>query len=254
MSEVIEHRVLCAARFLDHATGRVITRPLQLSADGTRFIRNRSNMYVIMSAPALGSVPIRSTIRDPLGRYLPRTFTLPLPRDPDPTHSGQPGSLFRPVDVNMYCASTASGSPNWSIIRASVSWNNLSVNTEGPACGALLRVVSNSDGELLASSVSDERGEALVVIPGVPITTFSEGGDSDGDNEGTDNDSEGSSTGPVMAFEIAARLEVIFDPNASWPVDPDQLETDRESLLRKTQNVVLRTGRMDKVTITLEIT
>jgi hypothetical protein len=38
--------------------------------------------------------------------------------------------------------------------------------------GVVLRVVASADQRQLAVGVSDDRGEALVAVPGVPITTW----------------------------------------------------------------------------------
>ena len=257
MVELVEKRVLGALRFRDRATGRVLTRPMILSAAGATFVQNRSHYYVITGAPGLaahteafdsaptapplGDVRVTVEVHDPLHRYLPRLAAVQLPRDPDPAHAGAADSLFRPADVDLYVASTAPVLANWSTIRASVSRND---STAGfiPVRGCLLRVVRASDDEILASGISDERGEALVIVPGVPITQFAD------DDGGTDTDD-----GPVIVSELPVRLEASFDPSVEWPVNPDVLETSHSAAIRATEDLTLKTGRMERVSIALTL-
>ncbi|MCP4690392.1 MAG: hypothetical protein GY859_20225, partial [Desulfobacterales bacterium] len=95
----VDQRALGAVRPMDPATGSAVTRPLNVRAEGARFIRNRSGLYVIRSAPGfreytktfrLGdatpapAAELEITISDPMGHYLPRRVAIQLPRDPDP--------------------------------------------------------------------------------------------------------------------------------------------------------------------------
>jgi hypothetical protein len=210
--------VLGAVRFLDAVTGLRILDPLVVSAPGVRWLRNRLGYYVIADAPGLaratesfgeqpadvpvGSVPIALTVRDPGGRYLPRRGTLRLPRDPDPSRADEPESLFRPVDVRLFPAPAAGTAPGWALIRATV----FAGQTDRGLPGALVRVLRQRDGRHLASGLSDRRGEALVAVPGIPVTTWEEG------------------EGPVLATQVEVTLKAHFDPNAADPPDPDDLE------------------------------
>ena len=98
------------------------------------------------------------------------------------------------------------------------------------------RILSRAEEESRALAESyREREEAAV--HGVP------------DHRDGDDDED-----PVLAFEIPAKLQVIFDPEASWPVDPDHLEAEEETLLRDTVDVLLRTGRTENISIRLELT
>ena len=71
-----------------------------------------------------------------------------------------------------------------------------------------------------------DRGEALVVIRGIPVTTWETG------------------PGAVLATEIAATLEAVFDPAAPELPDPDDLEARRATLNRATTPVMLAAGRV----------
>ena len=89
----------------------------------------------------------------------------------------------------------------------------------------MIRVIRVSDDSRIAAGLSDGRGEALVAVPGIPVTTW------------------GEDAGPVLTTEVEARLEVVFDP-ASGPVpDPDDLEARRNELRLKSSTVMLASGR-----------
>jgi len=257
--EVIDRRVLGALRFVDRATGTILKRPIDISADNVVFIRNRSNHYVfakvpglenhthafekppeqLPDSPPLNSVAVTVQAEDPLNHYLPRLVNALLPRDPNPDNAADSDSLFQPQNVNLYVAANAPVRANWSTIRASTTHNN------DPVRGALLRVVRLADNEVLASGVSDECGEALVIIPGVPITQFAD------ENNNDDHGGPGHDDQPVIVTELPVRLEVSFDSSAQWPINPDSLEENHATSIRATQDLALRTGRMERATIEL---
>jgi len=260
--ERTESRVLGALRCVDASTGAAIDTPLQVLVPGARMRRNRSGLYVIVQAdslaahegafdappalPATGSLSFTASIADPSGRYLPRLATFALPRDPLPANAAQAGSLFRAIQVPMYPAGVAPLGANWSVLRVSVR-----DSTSGDALGgALLRV--RSGGQVLARGLSDWRGEALVPVPGVPATTWSE------------------DPGAVVVSEIAAQLEVAFDaltgtrvsaaqvqagqvPDTLPRVDPQDLETRFALLPNATQALQLAFGRSQSVPFTLAL-
>ena len=176
-----------------------------------RWIRNRSNLYIVAAAPEpLG--PVAATVNDASGRYLARSFSFRLPRDPAPANAAKPESLFQPIDVAMYPSPAAPQIAGWAVLRASVSDDQSSAPIEG----ALLRVVRPAqdpkDDQVLARGLSDARGEAFVPIPGIPFMTWS-----------TDEKA-------VLADSVDLRIEAYADPAAAPPVDPDTLEKDRATL------------------------
>ena len=202
-----ESRVLGALRCVDAATGATIDSPLDvrsLDAAPARLLRNRSGLYVVRDGaalaahaesflappaqPAIGSLRLRLAISDPTGAYLPRTLSLPLPRDPAAGPLLGPDSLFLPMTVPLYPAPGAATGANWSLLRLS-----LRAQDNGDALGgALLRVRRN--GVVIARGLSDWRGEALVAVVGVPVTTFS-------DDENA-----------VVVSAIEVSLDAVFDP------------------------------------------
>ena len=262
MPESIDRRVLGALRCVDRATGSVLTRPFSVSAGNATFIRNRSNLYVIKTAsglethtetfaqapsiPSPGSVSVMVRVDDPLNKYLPRTIGINLPRDPNSDNTENDNSLFNPVNVDLYVASNAELMANWSTVRVSVLRGDSSQNLV-PVRGRLLRIVRTSDDEVLSSGLSDDRGEALIIVPGVPITQFADdednGNQGDGQGEG---DEQAGEEPPVIVSELSVRLEVSFDSNQGWPVNPDVLETNHVANLVATETLSLRTRENGK--------
>lgn len=233
-AELLDRRILAGVRFVDAVTGLPVPRTLRVVAPGVRWIRNRSGDYVVAAAPGLeahtaaftappalppvGSVVVMLTVEDPAGAYLPRRASLALPRDPDPAAGDQPGSLFRPVEIPVFPAPAAPVAASWAVVRVTV----LGDDPEARLPRAMLRVVRQSDGVVLNRGLADGRGEALIAVAGIPVTTFS-----------TDE-------GPVLATEIAARVEVIASPTPGEPSDPDLLDTQP---VLKSAPVQLASGR-----------
>lgn len=256
--ERVEQRVLGALRLIDRVTQAPLTRPLRLSSSTASLVRNGRGYYVVTSAvgleahsrsflqppaaPALESQTHTFEITDSLGRYLPRLLTLRLPRDPNPANSANANSLFRPVDVAMYAASTAPLLHNWSTLRVSVAL----AADHSPVRGALLQVLDAADDALLASGISDEQGEALVIIPGVPVTKFADEEDGPGHGGGG-----GHEPPPVVVNTLPVRLELSLGATTPWPVNPDLLEQNHTANRRMSMDLTLSTGRMERVVINL---
>ena len=249
----VEQRVLGALRCMDATTLAPLTLPVAVAGAGASFIRNRSGLYVIRewtalaahaiafeappAVPAVGEAPpLDLTLTESSGHYLPRRVRLALPRDSDPANAAAAGSLFRAIDVAMYPSPAAPVATNWTVLRVTAT-----ETASGDALGgALLRVTAN--GTVLARGLTDSRGEALVPVPGVPVTTWSDDPDA------------------VIVSEISATLEAIFDPaagrrtpaatvRAGGPpvepplVDPDAIESARAGLPQTTRQLMLAAGR-----------
>jgi hypothetical protein len=218
MPELADRRVLGAVRFLDATTLAKVTSGLRVESEQAVLRPNISGLWVIWDAdglhahtsafeqppasPAAGSILIRLTVADRDFRYLARGAGLRLPRDASLANADAPTSLFRPMDVPLYPAATAPVSPGWALIRARVK-NAVSGQ---PLAGALIRVLAASDQRVLARGMSDPRGEALVTVPGIPITTFSV------------------ANGPPLTTEVDVRVQAIFDPAGTAIPDPDAIE------------------------------
>lgn len=256
--EHVEWRVLGALRFVDATTGVPIERGLRVDAPGATLVRNRSGLYVIRhwdalaaheseflappATPAPGSQTLSLSVTDPAGDYLPVAAQIRLPRASDPAQADAADSLFQPAVIPLYPAASAPVGANWAILRVS-----LTETASGDALGgALLRVQFN--GTVLARGLTDWRGEALVPVVGVPVTTFSEDANA------------------VVVSEINVSLQAAFDsasgtrtpvaqvragrsPAALPLVDPSALESAFNALphtqlmlsiaARRSQSVVL---------------
>jgi hypothetical protein len=227
--ETLDRRVLAALRFRDAVTGATVAGPLDVRAPGVRWIRNRRGWWVVALAPGLeahttafqappaappvGSVALTVRVADPAGRYLPRVAALALPRDPDPAKAAKPESLFQPLEVDLFPSPAAPVSPNWAVLRVSAA----------DAPGALVRVVRKAAPDtVLGRGMTDARGEGLVAVAGIPVTTWEEG------------------QGSVLATEVEARVDLFWQAGAG-PPDPDAL--GRMKKATKTATVKLASGR-----------
>jgi len=260
--ERFEHRVLCALRLVDGATGAPLDLPMLVTAPGARILRNMSGLYVIRewaplaahsaefsappATPPVGQEALTIAIRDPIGRYLSRSVAIGLPRDPLAANAANEASLFRAIDVPMYPSSVAPVSGNWAAVRVT-----LTANPGGDALGgALVRVVSG--GNVIARGLTDWRGEALVPVVGIPVTTWS-----------TEPDA-------VVVSEISASVQAAFDaqsgtrvsaaqlaagsaPATATSVNPSALEEDFAGLPQVGTNVMLAAGRPLHVSLQIDL-
>jgi hypothetical protein len=258
--ERVETRVLGALALVDATTGTRIVDGLAVRpAGGARLRRNRSGLWVIVhvdalaahesafeaapAAPAVGSVTLQVRIDDAFGRYLPRLATVALPRDPTPSDEPAAGSLFVPVPLPLYPSPAARTGPNWATLRVTAAETH-----SGDALGgALLSVTVGPD--VVARGVTDWRGEALVAVPGVPVTTWSD------------------DPGAVVVHEVAATLELRFDSSAGTRVPAAQVRAGKApaalpcvdpdaitALHSVSQAVSLATGRSRSLSLTLALT
>lgn len=255
MTELVQHRVLAALRFIDANSGLLVNNGLTVSAPGLQIVRNRLGLYALL-ANRTGAPPaptLELTVTDRGGAYWERRFILALPRDGDPEHSAAADSLFQPVDILLFRRPTALAPPDWALIRATV------VDDSGrPLPAALLRVQRTIDGvpttvaQALTAWQGHTVGEATLGVPGIPVAISNDG---DGDNGDGGDDDGGDDDAPVMIFEVPAVLDVVVDPTfaaASLP-DPDFLIANRATLPAATVNIHLRRGQTLTTTLTVAI-
>ncbi|MDO9437346.1 hypothetical protein [Hydrogenophaga sp.] len=259
--ERVERRVLGALCCVDATTGTPLNQALRVGAPaGARIQRNRSGLFVIhdwaplahhsssfLNAPAgppVGDTPLTVTISDPSGQYLSRLVQVDVPRDPVSASVSPPNSLFRPLMVPMYPSAAARIGPNWAALSLS-----LRDALDGDALGGvLLRVLNGS--QVVARGLSDWRGEALVPVAGIPVTTWS------------------AEPGDVIVTQIEVTVEAFADPASMARtlqvdvsagraplllplVDPVAMETARAGLPQASTVVSLAAGR--RLHVSLEI-
>lgn len=297
--ERLDRRVLGALRFVDAASNLPISRPLTIEGEGFRLVRNRSGLYVIDRVDALadfhdafdpppatpvGSEQIDFSVRDPARQYVPRLASVELPRDANPDNADDPDSLFQAVDIRMYPSTIAAVGGNWSVFWLAITQPPTPPATTGdPIPGALVRVVRQQDSAVLARALSDERGECLVAVPGIPVTHFGNGNGNGGGGGGGGNAGGGGgnagggggnagggggnsnghggedlASGPVVQLTTAVSLEFIVDPNLSWPVNPVEVEDNADSWTRTptsppSLDFNLRTGRSERVAVVIDM-
>ncbi len=221
MNETLDQRVLGAIRWVDAVTLAPISLPLTVRGPGLHVRRNRTGLTILTHVAGLeahtrtfdlatlppadavpvGDLDVTGEVEDPTETYLPRRFTLALPRDPSPAllaPNGQrpPASLFTPLDLALLPAPAARLPPGCAEVRVQI----LDANGRGLR-HALARVVATADGAVLGCGLADARGETLVAIPG--LKHFAPGATADA----------------VVTLETEARLEIIPPPPNATAVD-----------------------------------
>ncbi len=218
IAEHVDHRALAAIRFLDEETHLPVSVPLKVAGGGLKLIRNRRGLYVVLEAPSFedyaasflvpGSAPpLRTftlTAEDPTRTYLSRRFDMKLPRDPTagPDELLPADSVFRPLDVVLYPSAMARANAGSAIVRLTVQ------DKHGAPLRNALVELSLSAPALSRGGLSDARGEALVLIPGIPIADWT---------------------------DPSATTEFDLDVKAAWaagagPPDPDQLAASLQAV------------------------
>lgn len=264
MTEQSDRRILAAIRCVDGITLRPIQASLQLSALGSRFIRNRSGDYILLTAPGfesyshtfrletLAATPppttLDITLIDPIGCYLPRKFSLALPR---PADSAAADGLFKTLNVPLYPSPLASKNPGWAVLRTRI------VNaTRQPLPWTLIEIIptvvqSSQSATILAQA--DWRGEALIIVPGIPVSTWATAADA--------------VDAPVITQNINIQVNLLFDasqitplaantdfsnnPNRDYVPNPDALLANRATLLTSSHSLAVAAGSDRPLTLTL---
>lgn len=150
--------------------------------------------------PALPAVDAVFHLWDPSRLYLPRLFTLQLPRTVRPEDAALPTSIFTAAPALLYPSPAGRVELRWAVIRASVGLlvrPNPADRTQDRLGDrlpwALIRVLDNATGDERAVGLADGRGEAMIAVPNLPIVQPASGG------------------GAVVTSGLEVRLEVHFD-------------------------------------------
>jgi hypothetical protein len=251
----MDERILGAVRFVDAETQLPIKGRLDVAAraQGVTVRRNGLGHHVIASAPGFAAFTASSalppparptpvsftfTVADPEGRWLTRAFSLSLPRDPALANAADADSVFTPVLVRMMPSPAARAAAGSAVVRVSVA-----DQTGQGIGGALLRVLAQADGSVKGRGLTDARGEGLVLVPGIPVTSWSAG------------------TGPVLSTAVDVEVEASYDPTtrgvAGYVPDPDVLEQElgaSPSPLAKTTTPATTLASAQEVFFSLSIT
>jgi hypothetical protein len=186
IQEVLQRRVLGAVRFTDITTNAPVRHSLTVTAEKLTFVRNLTGDYVITNAadgdlalhvnsfrdvpaqPAVGGRSFNATVKDPSNVYLPRDFTVALPRDPDPNNTSTAGSLFQPIQVPMLSAPSRQIAPNWCVFRFAIQ----NAATSLPIARAGIRIVTGNP-PAAVYGMTDVNGQAMVAVAAIPFFTVS---------------------------------------------------------------------------------
>jgi hypothetical protein len=184
--DLLDRRALALIALID-PLGRPLIGPARITGDGVRTAAKPGGRWALLAAagleshvgafvappatPAQGAVKCAIDIRPYSGALAPRRAIVPLPRDPNPDHKDQAGSLFAPVPIALFPSPNCPIPPTAAAIRVTVRKRN-----DGRrVANALVRVASNN-GQFAAQSVTDAAGEALVIVPNFPLAFTGSGG------------------------------------------------------------------------------
>ena len=218
--DLLDRRGLALLAFVD-GYGRAVEGPVQVRGDGVRVVPKGGGRYALIeargfeayaatfeSAPAHATTPVQLDCT-PAGRaYLPRRFRLQLPRDADPTHLDQPGSLFQPVQIELLPAATAQPAGSAVLVRVSVTRAD-----DGRIVEHALVRARTDNGLFTARALTDARGEAVLLFPVLPLSF--------------------AGAGATVDRDIAARVIVDVDPAVALFHSPAEVPVAaREAAMR----------------------
>lgn len=182
--EWVERRILAAIVFLD-ALGQRVRVPVAASAPGATIRQKEPGMLVVAGAPGLADhvrsfaappgVPAVGSVELPLDlvpadpALAPRAAVVLLPRDPDPAATANANSLFRPQEIVLWPSPLAVPTGLAAALRITLRRADDGRRIEG----AVVRV--QPEGRPAALALTDAAGEALLLVPGVPLATPGDG-------------------------------------------------------------------------------
>jgi hypothetical protein len=181
MIEQLERRVFGAIEFIDDLSEARVLAPLRVTAPGVSLLRNRSGYYVVREVegqddysrafdnpePRPARTAFAMRVQDPTQRYLPQSFSLPLPRwlpSPGPALDDADNALL-PVSVRLSPAAAMPLQPAWAVLRLRVA---VSGQPELGLANVLVEAQPALPGLPLRRAFTDPHGEALVVIVSAP--------------------------------------------------------------------------------------
>ncbi|HEX4319709.1 MAG TPA: hypothetical protein VHZ52_02310 [Acidobacteriaceae bacterium] len=240
----VDRRVLGGIAFASAITGTSIVDSLVVRNTQLQLRVNRSGIFAILNAPGFTklnsefdvvpadwpaiSTAFEITVQDPSLRYLGRRAMVQAPQTI--------ASLAAPQKVVLYPGPAGEVEPNWAIVRATV--------TDTHANGlpwAVLQVLK-SDNTVAATGMTDQRGEALLAVPGLGVQVSSGG------------------SGSVTESTLAVTVHAWFDPTvlqqpAGWVPNPDDTLKTLTNPALKTANIAstLAAGQTILAAITISL-
>jgi hypothetical protein len=257
--DLLDRRALALLTFADALGARVLS-PVLVLADGVRLFVKRPGALVIAeapgfetytatfdptpAAPAVGSVRLQLDIRPADPAFGARRAAVALPRDPDPTHTDQPGSLFQPIEISLLPTPMA----ELTGLAAALSVTVRRADDNRRVEGALVRLRPEG-ARPGARAMTDAAGDALLLVPGLPLAS--------------------PGAGAVVRPDISADLDAVVDPilarfhrdeEVAWArdvarrqtrgfIDPDDLATRLGGAATPVQSVHIEAGRTRIATI-----
>ena len=225
--EYADRRALAALVFVDALGARVVS-PVSVAAPGVKLLRKRPGDMVVMGVPDLashdvftappddtpvGSLAVQLDIR-PAARGLgARRYALRLPRNPLIADPLPADSLFRPVEIVLLPSPGAT--PTGLVAALSVTLRR--ADDARRIEGALIRLTPEG-GRPVSRAMTDASGEALLFVPGVPV----------------------SMPGPAATVlpDLAATLDAIVDPDLARFHRDAELDAARDAAARRVSGFV----------------
>jgi hypothetical protein len=247
--ENVDRRVLGALRCVDAVSRTPIEEFVAVHSSTLDIRRNSSGSYVVFSAPGMrpfttqfdvtppgpAATPFEVMIEPASARYLPRRARVGMPRTVKLDDSN---SVMVPQDIPVYMAPAAPLQPNWAVVRIAVKKGA----TDERLAWTVLRITRNSDGAVLATGMSDQRGEAVLAVAGLGQSANQNGG------------------GAVVATTVDATVTALFDPTnlqqpKDWLPDPDTVlqNLGAAALKKKTKGVKIGRGTLSVLTMEINV-
>jgi len=208
--DLLDRRALALLAFVD-VYGRPVEGSVQVSGEGVRSVVKPGGRCAVLGAKgfddyvaSFATAPNHATTHvqidcTPANRALaPRRFDLVLPRDADPAHAGQPGSLFQPVPVELLPAPASQSRGSAVLLRVSVKRSD-----DGRVVENALVRAQTDNGLFAARALTDARGEAALLFPVLPLSF--------------------AGAGATVDPDIAAHVIVDADPAVALFHAPDEI-------------------------------
>lgn len=223
--ELLDRHALALLTFAD-TLGNPINSPVSVAGDGVKFLNKRPGELVVVAAPgfaayaaafdllpAVAAATIRLDIAPSDPALGARSITLALPRDPDPAHRGQPDSLFQPVEITLLPTPLARARALTAALSVTVRRSTDNARVEG----ALVRLRPEG-GRPEAHTMTDAAGDALLLVPGVPLA-----------NPGA---------GAIVRPDLEAELDAVVDPALARFHADRELGEAREAARRRSRGFI----------------